>query len=1209
MIQLRKNLVALGAAVVMAACGRGVFAQDDLDDLLNDLEAEATATVTEPSAPVGADEGDAEPSVEEETVGAEEEAVDSDEPSTDADDASDDAEPADSEEPDEDADADAEEPSDDGEEPADEEEPSDDAEPSDEESSDDGEDAADDAEPSADEEPSDDGEPADAEPDAEEPEVGEEEPSAEEPAEVEEPGEEEPSVEEPTAEEPADEEPSDEEPTAEEPTEEPTAEEPADEEPTPTAEEPADEEPAAEEPTPAVEPVVAQPVATAPAKAAAVDPTAELIANIATTERIRREAYDLQAKREIESARSNMKSGEFMNAVRSYANARKLLTDTATNAGLRKECDQGIAEGLYRAALQEEAMGRRERAKKLMSKAVDMRHPKARRQLEVWNAEDDPNKNKTDLSEVTQRRNEQDFKDIRAKNLQHLKRSRQLLGTRELDKALDECELVLVSDPYNEAALRLRQIIQKKRHMVLLKEREAAREGMMADVDRAWRPVYAVDAREVEQTKGETMKRDVGSQDPTRAQEQNIIRRMKEMRLPSISFKPPATIIDAVEFFRGASRDFDRPEIPLEQRGFNFVLKTPETLRASAPVEEEESGGFGSDESEDTGSAQAGVPVIPMITASDITFYEALKLVCDSVGYKFKVQGPIVMVMDKDMSIDEMLTRSYSVVAAFMERMGAASSDLKEMKSAGFGGSNNRRGNDEGEENQERDWKAFFEELGVKWPEGSSIMYLKTIGKLRVKNTYENLAELEKALVELNASPRLIEIETRFVEVCQEDLNSLGFEWILNSDYSIGLGKHVSRALGLRKGSWGSQSGSSSYSKNTTTSTGTSGSSQTQVTGGVYNNGGTSTQTGTLVSNTSISDSSSYSRTILHNSNGASWIRNGSASHGSLGVNGFGGDSAYQTNLRYLSTDSNPISGQSASNPDQFLRVNAFIGSADLSMILHMLSQRSDTDLLSAPKVLTRNGEEAIIKVVTEFIYPTDYDVQLQSSSSSSSGSNGGSQSAILAVVEPQSFTMREVGVILDVTPTLTDDGHLIDLKLNTQIVDEPTWKNYGMRIPFTGNSNSGEINFPELPEVLGDRPIGEDVLNTIYGAWANAVTKIADAIGGTSQNITYYDAPMEQPFFHVRSIDTSVSVYPGATIVMGGLITEKRQAMDDKIPFLGDLPFIGRLFRSHSEKTNKRNLLIFVTTRLVDVRGREVEMGDSEDGDSDVKPDTLDAE
>jgi type II secretory pathway component GspD/PulD (secretin) len=120
--------------------------------------------------------------------------------------------------------------------------------------------------------------------------------------------------------------------------------------------------------------------------------------------------------------------------------------------------------------------------------------------------------------------------------------------------------------------------------------------------------------------------------------------------------------------------------------------------------------------------------------------------------------------------------------------------------------------------------------------------------------------------------------------------------------------------------------------------------------------------------------------------------------------------------------------------------------------------------------------------------------------------------------------------------------------------------------------------------------------------AYVRLVDSLANRIGGSSNNITYYDAPMEQPFFHVRSVEPEVQVYPGATIVMGGLITEQRKAMDDKIPFLGDIPFLGRFFRSHSEQTTKRNLLIFVTTRVVDPRGREVtnnDIGGGMDGNS----------
>jgi general secretion pathway protein D len=87
----------------------------------------------------------------------------------------------------------------------------------------------------------------------------------------------------------------------------------------------------------------------------------------------------------------------------------------------------------------------------------------------------------------------------------------------------------------------------------------------------------------------------------------------------------------------------------------------------------------------------------------------------------------------------------------------------------------------------------------------------------------------------------------------------------------------------------------------------------------------------------------------------------------------------------------------------------------------------------------------------------------------------------------------------------------------------------------------------------------------------------------------------MEQPFFTVRSVETQLLVYNGATVVMGGLITEQRRTMEDKIPFLGDIPYLGRLFRSRSEKSDKRNLLIFVTARLVDPAGRMVRTSGNE--------------
>ena len=929
---------------------------------------------------------------------------------------------------------------------------------------------------------------------------------------------------------------------------------------------------------------------------------AELRDALRKTQELRFKAFKLQAEREIAEAEKCMVGEEFQEAARHYALAMKLLNSSPSLSGLRKKCQEGIAEGLYKAALQENATGRRERALKLIQKAIDCRHPKARRQHEAWIAEGDPDANKADVSEITHRRNDEDFKAKRAQYKKHLKRAQQLLSVRELDKARDEVELVLDDDPYNQEALRLLDKIHQKRRTIMASEREVTRKGMMAEVDEAWRPNYAIDVRDVEVV-ADTNKKPTDEKDETASPEQEIIKRMKDMRLPAISFKPPATLSDAIETFSQLSKDFDRPDIPLEQRGFNFFFKPQEIAQAPADADAgaDNSSGFGVSETAEAKPSSERGPVLPIITASGISFYDALKLVCEAVNYKFTVKGPMVTIMHKDASVEEMHTRSFPVLSSFMDRMDTAQTDVQDLRASGNTGFNlstrPKASNDDGD-NKEQDWKEFFRLMGVEWPEGSSIMYIKTLGKLQVKNTLENLAELENALNELNIKPTLIEIEARFVEVCQDDLNSLGFEWILNSDYSLGLGRHVSKFLHIKDGKWNSPTSGGVPSNNAGNQANNNGGWGSNPTGG----GNTTNPTGAQNSN-----SGAYA-----NSNGASWIR-GTGAKGNVGFGATGGDTGYGMNNRYLSTLGNHISGEGYSTNDQFMRVNAFLGSADLSMILHMLSQRSDTDLLSAPKVLTRSEEQAVIKVVTMYRYPDEYDVQLQSSRSGGSDYGGGSQSAILAIVEPTNFKEQEVGVILDVTPRLTDNGNLIDLQLNTKVIDEPTWKNYGMRIPFTGNSSLQSFEgiggiFEGLTGILDS--IGGGLSDSVKEAFAqravDSATSALDSLSASSsENLTYYDAPMEQPFFHIREIDSKVLVYPGATIVMGGLITEQRKAMDDKVPFLGDIPFIGRLFRSHSEYSSKRNLLIFLTTRLVDAHGREVKISANNGGNeaATIKP------
>ncbi|MCM8782154.1 MAG: hypothetical protein NC828_03795 [Candidatus Omnitrophica bacterium] len=74
-----------------------------------------------------------------------------------------------------------------------------------------------------------------------------------------------------------------------------------------------------------------------------------------------------------------------------------------------------------------------------------------------------------------------------------------------------------------------------------------------------------------------------------------------------------------------------------------------------------------------------------------------------------------------------------------------------------------------------------------------------------------------------------------------------------------------------------------------------------------------------------------------------------------------------------------------------------------------------------------------------------------------------------------------------------------------------------------------------------------------------------------------------ERPIISTRGAEAKVMIKDGQTLVMGGLISEKKIKSDKKVPFLGDLPIIGTLlFTKKSETVDKTDLLIFITPRIV---------------------------
>lgn len=92
-------------------------------------------------------------------------------------------------------------------------------------------------------------------------------------------------------------------------------------------------------------------------------------------------------------------------------------------------------------------------------------------------------------------------------------------------------------------------------------------------------------------------------------------------------------------------------------------------------------------------------------------------------------------------------------------------------------------------------------------------------------------------------------------------------------------------------------------------------------------------------------------------------------------------------------------------------------------------------------------------------------------------------------------------------------------------------------------------------------------------------------------------DAPVQPtplPRFRVRQVSTTAIVWDGQTIVLGGLIAENVSKTRDKVPVLGDIPLLGRLFRSERSSSDKKNLVIFVTPTIIDPAGNRIHTPDN---------------
>ncbi len=226
-----------------------------------------------------------------------------------------------------------------------------------------------------------------------------------------------------------------------------------------------------------------------------------------------------------------------------------------------------------------------------------------------------------------------------------------------------------------------------------------------------------------------------------------------------------------------------------------------------------------------------------------------------------------------------------------------------------------------------------------------------------------------------------------------------------------------------------------------------------------------------------------------------------------------------------------------------------FNGGHQLNLYLTLTAvDRTDrVEILSTPKVVSKNGEEATIKMVNQMYFPDSW--------SEPDTSNVNGTSFEFEPSYPEFGEATDVGITFTVTPTVSSNNKVITLQLLPSVTDLTGWSDYNYDV------------------VLG-------------GSYE---TEFDAASGGLSQKLksTTSRITMKMPEISKREISTQLKVFDGQSVLMGGMTVDLHTTMEDRFPILGDIPILGRIFSKNATTTTRSSLLISVSTRLVNPDGK----------------------
>jgi len=467
---------------------------------------------------------------------------------------------------------------------------------------------------------------------------------------------------------------------------------------------------------------------------------------------------------------------------------------------------------------------------------------------------------------------------------------------------------------------------------------------------------------------------------------------------------------------------------------------------------------------------------------TQIPMYALIEHVCQQLGLGWNIREHTVNLFPLGELGVELVTRSYKVSPRFLASQSKAdpANDNDPFATANLGSGTRLSRLSPTEQ---------LTKKGVTFPENTHVSYIPSQNRLNMTNTPGNHDILEQ-LIELDAKSGGVQIIIKFtfMDVLQSNLKELGVDWLVTGSNNLS--------------------------------------------GGSVGNGGALSP-------------------ILPSSGGAgsqafSPITSGLRS-GSQAIT----DSTIDSFLSPIGNDVEAVQGLESRAPG-ILSASSQVGDSTLQAILSGLDQKKDTSQVWQTSLIAHSGQKSLIVQGIEFPYPEEYEPpELPNSFNTASIENDEEEITFLGGIlpplgfpvtpsHPTAFLTKNLGVKLEVEPTLSADRNYVSLRLEGEFRDLDGFINYGT--PITGSRG--------------------DLITE------NAIL---------------------MPVFNIERINSAVDIYDGSTIALGGLLQTSIQKVEDQVPILGSLPMVGDLFKRDSYAPNKRAIVMFVNVELRDPTGAPI--------------------